>query len=88
MAVEVRMTNLFAQLGLDSSEAGIAAFIKSHQLPKDINMLRADFWNDAQRQFLIEQVRMDSNWAIVIDQLSEALHASDVHEHCPCHDAP
>ena len=38
----------------------------------------APFWNDAQRQFLREELREDADWAIVVDELSEALHADAV----------
>ena len=73
-----RMTNLFLQLGLDASEAGIADFIRTHQLPADMALADAPCWNAAQRQFLIEQVRADAAWAIVVDQLSESMHEDAV----------
>jgi hypothetical protein len=69
-----RMTNLFLQLGLDADEASIASFIQSHQLPTDVLMADAPFWNDAQRQFLCEQIKADASWALVVDQLNESLH--------------
>lgn len=75
---EVRMTNLFLQLGLDASEAGIAAFIKNHQLEADVALVDAPYWNDGQRQFLAEQLAADAPWAIVVDQLSESLHEDAV----------
>lgn len=70
---EVRMTNLFRQLGLDSSEAAIAEFIKTHQLPADMDIADATYWSAAQRQFLTEELKGDAAWAIVVDQLSESL---------------
>ncbi len=73
-----RMTNLFLQLGLDASEQGIAEFIRNHQLPADMSLADAPYWNDAQRQFLVEQVKADAAWAIVVDQLSESLHEDAV----------
>lgn len=69
-----RMTNLFLQLGLDADEASIAQFIKTHQLPADVRLADAPYWNDAQRQFLAEQIKDDAAWAIVVDQLNESLH--------------
>lgn len=72
--VRPRMTHLFAQLGLDSSEEGIAKFIHEHQLHKDLTLLEAPFWNEAQRQFLTEKIASDGEWAIVVDQLNESLH--------------
>jgi len=74
----VRMTNLFLQLGLDASEEGIASFITSHQLPADVALADAPFWNDAQRQFLAEQLSADAHWAMVVDQLNESLHEDAV----------
>jgi len=38
----------------------------------------APYWNDAQRQFLSEQIKRDALWAIVVDQLNESLHADAV----------
>ena len=72
--VRPRMTNLFEQLGLDSSESAIAVFIEQHQLAADASILEAAFWSDAQRQFLTEKIKSDGEWAIVVDQLNEALH--------------
>ncbi|WP_180068582.1 DUF2789 domain-containing protein [Acinetobacter sp. YH16038] len=72
--VRPRMTHLFAQLGLDSSAEGIAQFIHEHQLLKDVNLMEAPYWSDAQRQFLAEKIASDGEWAIVVDQLNESLH--------------
>ena len=72
---ESRMTNLFEQLGLDSSPEAIAGFIREHQLPGDVTLAEAPFWTAAQRQFLTEEWREDADWAIVVDELNEALHA-------------
>lgn len=72
--VRPRMTHLFAQLGLDSSAEGIAQFIHEHQLPKDVNLMEAPYWSDAQRQFIAEKIASDGEWAIVVDQLNESLH--------------
>lgn len=73
MPVTVRMTNLFLQLGLDATPEGVARFIKEHRLPPEVNMLDADFWNDGQRQALTEMLNSDGEWALVVDQLNEAL---------------
>lgn len=69
-----RMTNLFLQLGLDADEAAIAQFIRTHQLPTEVKLADAPYWNEAQRQFLSEEIKEDAEWAIVVDQLNEALH--------------
>ena len=72
------MTNLFLQLGLPADKPAIAAFIEDHQLPEQTALVDAPFWNDAQRQFLREELREDADWAIVVDELSEVLHADAV----------
>lgn len=71
---EVRMTNLFLQLGLDASEQAIAEFIRTHQLPAEMTVTDAPYWNEGQRQFLAEQLKADAPWSIIVDQLSESLH--------------
>jgi hypothetical protein len=68
------MTNLFLQLGLPAGKDEIAAFIRDHQLPEDVRVSEAPFWNTAQRQFLGEEWGEDADWAIVVDELNEALH--------------
>ena len=73
-----RMTTLFQQLGLEESEEAIADFIRTHQLPADVSIAQAPFWSTAQRQFLGEQLIADAAWAIVVDQLNEALHQDAV----------
>ncbi len=73
-----RMTNLFLQLGLEASEQAIAGFIKTHQLEAHVGITDAPYWNDAQRQFLAEQIKADAVWALVVDQLNESLHEDAV----------
>lgn len=73
----VRMTNLFLQLGLDASPEGVARFISEHRLADDVNFLDAEFWSAAQRQFLEEKLNSDDDWAVVVDQLNEALRAPE-----------
>lgn len=75
ITAEPTMTNLFDQLGLDSSPEGIKQFILSHRLEKDTLLVDAPFWTDAQRALFSQQWHADATWALVVDQLSEALHA-------------
>lgn len=75
---ESSMTNLFLQLGLPAEKNEIADFIRDHQLAEDVRVSEAPFWNDGQRQFLREQLVVDADWAIIVDELSEALHADAV----------
>ena len=76
--VRPRMTHLFEQLGLDASEEAIQQFIETHQLSAENNIADADFWTDAQRQFIVEKIQSDGSWAIVVDQLNESLHEDSV----------
>ncbi|MFA6040679.1 MAG: DUF2789 domain-containing protein [Methylophilus sp.] len=73
-----QLSNLFDQLGLDSEPNAIAAFVKEHS-PLASNILLADakFWTDSQASFLREEILKDSDWAEVIDQLNEILHAKN-----------
>lgn len=76
--VRPRMTHLFEQLGLDSSETAIAQFIESHQLDADTLISQAPYWSESQRQFLAEKIQSDGEWALVVDQLNESLHEDSV----------
>ncbi|AVS74020.1 DUF2789 domain-containing protein [Paracidovorax cattleyae] len=78
ITTEPTMTNLFLQLGLDESPDAITRFIHTHQLGAGVQVADAPFWNDAQRQFLAEQLKADAHWALVVDQFNEALHADAV----------
>ena len=79
ITTEPTMTHLFQQLGLDESPQGIARFIKEHQLPTEVELVNAPYWSEAQRQLLSEQLKADAPLALIVDQLSEALHADAVH---------
>ncbi|ALA88653.1 DUF2789 domain-containing protein [Stenotrophomonas maltophilia] len=78
ITTEPRMTNLFLQLGLDASAEAIARFIREHQLPTDVEVVEAPYWNDAQRQFLSESLQADAAWSTVVDELNESLHEDAV----------
>lgn len=68
------MNDLFAQLGLDSSDEAIENFIANHQLAKEEDLLKADIWDEKQRMFLQEEWRKDAAWVEVIDELNVRLH--------------
>lgn len=70
---EVDMESLFEQLGLDASEKGQADFFATHCLEKNAKLTDAAFWNKAQSVFLQEALSDDSDWAEVVDQLSNRL---------------
>ena len=52
---EYNMNELFAQLGLDSSDEAIDKFIADNQLSSEEKLIEADFWTDSQRMFLQEE---------------------------------
>ncbi|MDO4232897.1 MAG: DUF2789 family protein [Lautropia sp.] len=68
-------TDLFDQLGLPSSPEKIADFLNEHRpIPGNTLLADAPFWTPGQAQFLREQKALDEPpWAVLIDQLSEAM---------------
>ena len=67
-------SELFAQLGLPNDPDGITQFLAQHRpLAGDIRLPDAPFWSPAQAAFLRESLLQDSDWAELVDQLSEAL---------------
>ncbi|WP_273778425.1 MULTISPECIES: DUF2789 family protein [unclassified Acinetobacter] len=71
---------LFEQLGLPSDEASIEKFIQEHQLPAEVKLHCAEFWNAGQRDFLQSHWKEDDEWIVIIDQLNEQLHEDSMPE--------
>ncbi|TXD96445.1 DUF2789 domain-containing protein [Psychrobacter frigidicola] len=71
---EYNMNELFAQLGLDSSDEAIDEFVEKNQLTKEEKLIESDIWNDNQRMFLQEEWEKDAAWVEVIDDLNVRLH--------------
>lgn len=71
--IQYTLNELFAQLGLDSDDESIDAFIEKNQLPKGVNLKDAAFWNERQRAFLNEEWKQDAVWSVVIDELNARL---------------
>ena len=71
---EYSMNELFAQLGLDSSDEAIDAFIEKNKLAKEEKLIEAAVWNDNQRAFLQEEWNKDAAWVEVIDDLNVRMH--------------
>lgn len=70
----IQLPDLFNQLGLPNSDLAIARFVKTHQpLPPDVALPEAEFWSEAQRQFLREGWHQDSDWCVAIDKLDALL---------------
>ncbi|EPJ84310.1 hypothetical protein CFII64_14685 [Pseudomonas sp. CFII64] len=70
------LATLFEQLGLDSDQASIDAFVQAHRLHKDEKLSEAVFWTPQQARFLKEELREDAEWAPVVDELNVLLHPS------------
>lgn len=70
------MNDLFAQLGLDSSDAAIDDFVAKHQLAADDKLIESDVWDEKQRMFLQEEWQKDAAWVELIDELNVRMHPS------------
>ena len=71
-----RFSELFAQMGLPTTSSDIEAFLRQHSpLAGDIALADAAFWTPAQAEFLREELREDTDWAEMVDQLNAALRA-------------
>ncbi|QCB48430.1 DUF2789 domain-containing protein [Hydrogenophaga sp. PAMC20947] len=71
-------SDLFAQLGLPNDPQGITQFLTQHApLAGDVRLPDAPFWSPAQAAFLTEALLLDSDWAELADQLSEALRGQE-----------
>lgn len=68
------MNDLFAQLGLESSDEAIDTFIDNNQLAKEEKLVDSHIWNDSQRAFLQEEWKRDAAWVEMIDELNLRLH--------------
>ncbi|MGM8899741.1 DUF2789 family protein [Psychrobacter sp. 1Y4] len=71
---EYNMNELFAQVGLDSSDEAIDKFIADNQLSSEEKLIEADVWTDSQRMFLQEEWQKDAVWVEVIDDLNVRMH--------------
>ncbi|WP_296208048.1 DUF2789 family protein [Psychrobacter sp. UBA3480] len=71
---EYSMNELFAQLGLDSSDEAIDNFIAANQLDSEEKLTEASIWTDNQRMFLQEEWQKDAAWVETIDELNVRLH--------------
>lgn len=70
------LSSLFEQLGLASDGPAIEQFISSHgPLPSSQRLADAPFWSPAQATFLREELLEDGDWAEVVDELNNRLHA-------------
>ncbi|WLP94052.1 DUF2789 family protein [Psychrobacter sp. M13] len=68
------INDLFAQLGLDSSDEAIDNFIEANKLSADEELVNAKIWSDKQRMFLQEEWKRDAVWVEIIDELNVRMH--------------
>ena len=70
----ITINDLFKQLGLPDNDDDIAEFVDQHKpLALVIPVHEAPFWNSGQAQLLKESLMDDSDWAVVVDDLSTRL---------------
>ena len=68
------INDLFAQLGLESSDKAIDAFVEQHQLAKGEELIKSKVWSDSQRMFLQEEWNKDAAWVEIIDDWNVRMH--------------
>lgn len=68
------LESLFAQLGLANEGEEIDRFIDDNQLPADVKVSEASFWNDSQKELLKTAIRADGEEAMWVDELNVRLH--------------
>ncbi|MEK6788285.1 MAG: DUF2789 domain-containing protein [Pseudomonadota bacterium] len=70
------LNNLFAQMGLASTDDAISAYAHQHRLRSDVLLHRAECWTPSQAQFIRDAMREDSDWASAVDQLNALMRCS------------
>ncbi len=68
------INDLFAQLGLESSDEAIDKFIENNKLAKDEELIESKIWDEKQRMFLQEEWKKDAVWVEIIDELNVRMH--------------
>ena len=68
------LCELFRQLGLPDDLPSMERFIAQHRpLERSIKLHAAPFWNQGQRDFLLQAIGNDADWAAQVDQLDARL---------------
>jgi len=64
------LNTLFSQLGLPDDDSSIHSFVDEHSpLSPEVQLANAPWWSPAQADFLVEAIELDSDWAVVADEL-------------------
>lgn len=71
--VKHNLANLFLQLGLSADNDDIETFIENHTLDDGVSLEEADFWTQAQAQFIKESRDDDADWSGMVDELDTRL---------------
>jgi hypothetical protein len=61
---------LFEQLGLPNDEASIERFARHYRLQQNQNIYQAEFWTEAQANFLKDAYEQDAEWSHALDDLN------------------
>lgn len=78
--VMFHFSELFAQLGLPSNPVAIGHFLTVHNSMADgYRLPDAPYWTPSQALFLRESLLQDSDWAVLVDQLSKALQGTQAY---------
>ena len=68
------LNQLFKQLGLKHQDDDIEAFIDTHSpIDSDVALHDAPCWTQSQSDFLRQAIQDDSDWTVIVDDLSERL---------------
>ena len=69
-----KFADLLRQLGLPDDSLAIERFIDKHgPIASHLKLAEAPFWNEAQSQFLREEIADDADWAELVDSLDASL---------------
>ena len=73
-------SDLFDQLGLDSSNEAIEAFIENHQIERGTPIEDASFWKPHQADFIRQAKANDADWTEIVDDLDTLLHKNSMED--------
>lgn len=71
---QLTLNELFKQLGLKHEDSDIEQFIDKHSpVDKNTPIYEAPCWTPSQADFLKQAISDDSDWTVIVDDLSERL---------------
>ena len=69
-----KLPELFAQLGMDTSDAAIERFFAEHSLSGRTGVVEAPFLKTEQKITLLQMRLEDAEWADLVDEMDARLH--------------